>query len=171
MTVPAGTAANTYFLLACADDTGTVGESNEGNNCRASTTTVQVQAGPAGTDYVVSAMANPPASRARTLKFPMSSTVTNQGTAAAVVKSKVRFYLSLDAIKSAGDILLGGSVTTPALAAGASKTKVANPKVKASTPLGTYFVIACADDLNVIAEGAGEANNCRASTTQITITP
>ena len=37
VTVPAGTAAGTYFLLACADDTALVPESNESNNCKAST--------------------------------------------------------------------------------------------------------------------------------------
>ena len=41
-TIPGGTAAGTYYLLACADDAGVIAESNEGNNCRASATTVQV---------------------------------------------------------------------------------------------------------------------------------
>jgi subtilase family serine protease len=34
--------AGTYYLLACADDTQLVAESNESNNCRASTSTVTV---------------------------------------------------------------------------------------------------------------------------------
>ena len=42
MTIPAGTPAGTYRLLACADDRQVVAESNETNNCRASTTTVKV---------------------------------------------------------------------------------------------------------------------------------
>jgi outer membrane protein assembly factor BamB len=36
VTVSAGTAAGTYFLLACADDTVLIPESNESNNCKAS---------------------------------------------------------------------------------------------------------------------------------------
>ena len=37
-------ALGAYFLLACADDTTSVTESNEANNCLASATTVQVNA-------------------------------------------------------------------------------------------------------------------------------
>jgi len=36
VTVSAGTASGTYFLLACADDTLVVKETNESNNCKAS---------------------------------------------------------------------------------------------------------------------------------------
>jgi len=42
VTVSAGTASGTYFLLACADDTLVVPESNESNNCKASATQVTV---------------------------------------------------------------------------------------------------------------------------------
>ena len=42
MRIPASTAAAVYYLLACADDTLLVQESNELNNCRASATAVQV---------------------------------------------------------------------------------------------------------------------------------
>ena len=42
VTIPTGTPAGTYCLLACADDRRVVAESNETNNCRASTTTVKV---------------------------------------------------------------------------------------------------------------------------------
>lgn len=42
VTVPANTVLNSYFVLACADDTKVVVESNEGNNCTASATTVTV---------------------------------------------------------------------------------------------------------------------------------
>ena len=40
--IPSTTLARTYFLLACADDTKVVKESNENNNCRASATQVTV---------------------------------------------------------------------------------------------------------------------------------
>ncbi len=42
VTIPTGAPAGTYFLLACADDQKLVSESNETNNCRASTTTMRV---------------------------------------------------------------------------------------------------------------------------------
>jgi len=40
--IPAGTAPGLYYLLACADDTLLVQESNELNNCRASSSQMQV---------------------------------------------------------------------------------------------------------------------------------
>lgn len=42
VTVPSNMALGTYYLIACADNTTTVTESDETNNCRASATTVQV---------------------------------------------------------------------------------------------------------------------------------
>ena len=42
VTVSAGTASGTYFVLACADDTTHVTESNEKNNCKASANQVVV---------------------------------------------------------------------------------------------------------------------------------
>ena len=40
--IPLDFTPGTYYLGACADDTGVITESNETNNCRASTTTIQV---------------------------------------------------------------------------------------------------------------------------------
>jgi hypothetical protein len=45
VTVPTTMALGTYYLGACADDLAAVAESNEVNNCRASTTTIQVTGG------------------------------------------------------------------------------------------------------------------------------
>ena len=42
MTIPSTIPLDTYFLLACADDASTVVETNETNNCTASSTTVTV---------------------------------------------------------------------------------------------------------------------------------
>jgi hypothetical protein len=42
VTIFSDTPAKTYYLLACADDTKVVGESNEKNNCKASASTVDV---------------------------------------------------------------------------------------------------------------------------------
>jgi serralysin len=43
VTVPSTVAVGTYYLGACADNLGAVTESNETNNCRASTTTIRVR--------------------------------------------------------------------------------------------------------------------------------
>jgi len=44
VTIPAGQAPGTYYLGACADDTAVISESNESNNCTASTSTIVVSA-------------------------------------------------------------------------------------------------------------------------------
>jgi C1A family cysteine protease len=42
VTVPTGTARATYYVIGCADDTSAVSESNESNNCRASSYRITV---------------------------------------------------------------------------------------------------------------------------------
>jgi len=166
-TVPAATAPGTYFLLACADDTGTVPESNEGNNCIASATTVQVQGVGSGPDLVVTAVSNPPASATFGGTFSVTDTTMNQGDT-PVMSTKTRYYLSLDTVRNAGDKLLTGTRKVPALAAGGSSTGTRIVTVKLSTKPGTYFLLACADDRFAVPE-SDETNNCRASTTQVII--
>jgi hypothetical protein len=169
VTVPGSTPPNTYFLLACADDTTVVAESNEGNNCIASATTVQVQGGGGGQpDLVVTAISNPPSSAARTTKLSVTDTTRNQGTADALA-TKTRYYLSLDTTRGPGDKRLKGARSVPALVAGASSTGTRLVTVPGTTQLGTYFLLACADDRKVVVE-SDETNNCRASSTQVTVT-
>jgi hypothetical protein len=169
VTVPGATAANTYFLLACADDTGLVAESNEGNNCIASSTTVQVQSGGGGgPDLVETAVSNPPSSVVLGGTFSVTDTVMNQGGSVAA-SSKTRYYFSTDAVKSSGDFILKGARSVPSLAAGASSTGSKTVTVKAGTPGGTYFLLACADDTHLVVED-NEGNNCKASTTTVVVT-
>jgi subtilase family serine protease len=56
----------------------------------------------------------------------------------------------------------------PALAAGASSTGNTMVKVPSGTAAGSYYLLACSDDLEAVAE-SDESNNCRASATKITI--
>ena len=163
VTVPPSTPAGTYFLIACADDLAVVSESNDGNNCRASTGTVVVGGTGGGPDYVVTAVSNPPASILIGATFGVTDTVQNQGSAGASLISLVRYYLSVNTTIDAGDKRLKGNRKVTALASGASSTGSKTVTVPAATSPGTYFLIACADDKNTIAEGAGEGNNCRAS--------
>jgi hypothetical protein len=170
VTVPGATAPNTYFLLACADDLGVVTESAEGNNCIASATTVQVQGTTGSPDLVVTALSNPPSTRAVGGVFSVTETTANQGASATVVKTHTRYYFSTDTVRGAGDKRLKGTHVVPILAAGASHTKTRNVTIPLSTQPGTYFLIACSDDRLLVSE-SNETNNCRASTTQITVTP
>ena len=82
----------------------------------------------------------------------------------------MRYYLSLDAVKSADDKQMATTRSVPALAAGAVHSGTVMVTIPAATPANTYFVLACADGLNAVAE-TSEANNCRASGTTVTVTP
>ena len=117
-------------------------------------------------DLIESSVSNPPASVRRKGTFSVTDTVRNQGTGAAVA-STTRYYLSADQVRSTGDFLIG-SRSVPSLSAGAQSTRTVTVKVPNSTPLGSYFVLACADDANAVTESS-ESNNCVASTTKVTV--
>ena len=118
-------------------------------------------------DLVVTTVTtNPPAPiRAPGTTFSVTDTVQNTG-AAHSDSSKTRFYLSLDAVKSADDMLLTGSRSVHGLDPGSSQSGSATLTIPAATPPNTYFLLACADDLNIIAE-SNEGNNCIATATAI----
>ena len=166
VTIPAATPLDTYFLLACADDLNIVAESNEGNNCIASATAIVTVTRP---DLVENTVSAPPATKARGTSFPVTDTVQNVGTVASGA-SVTRYYLSLDAVKSAGDLLLTGSRGVPALAAGASHSGPVTVTIPTTTPPNIYFLLACADAPSTVAE-INETNNCTPSSTTVTVTP
>ncbi len=146
VTIPAATPLNAYFLLACADDLSKAVETNDGNNCIASAGATVTVARP---DLVENTVSAPPATKARGTSFPVTDTVQNLG-AVTSGPSTTRYYLSLDAVKSAGDTLLTGSRGVPALAAGGSHSGTVTVTIPAATPPNTYFLLACADDLSKV---------------------
>jgi subtilase family serine protease len=152
-------------VLACADDTGKVKETNEGNNCLASTGLVVVGM----PDLITTQVTGQPASAMPGGKFTLTDTVTNQGNVTAIA-SKTRYYLSLDGSWSAGDVLMTGTRGVVALAPSASSTGNKQVTVPAGTPSNTYYVLACADDLKKVTE-SDEGNNCVASASTIVIGP
>jgi hypothetical protein len=164
VTIPSGTPLGTYYLVSCADDLGAVNETNEGNNCRTSTTTIQVGLA----DLVVTSLANPPATAAAGGTFSVSATIANQGAITAAA-STARYYLSADQVKGAGDVLLTGTRSVASLAAGQSSSgSDKNVSVPSTTTPGTYYLLACADDTSAVSE-VNEANNCLASTTTVIV--
>jgi hypothetical protein len=166
LTVPASVALDSYFLLACADDQGAVAEGEEGDNCIASQgATVTVTR----SDLVASAVADPPATAARGAKVRVIDTARNLGAVAAPA-SRTRYYLSVDGVKSASDTLLTGSRSVPGLAAGASHSGSVTVAIPKGTTAGTYFLLACADDMSAVIE-TFEANNCAASGGTVTVAP
>jgi subtilase family serine protease len=165
VTIPAATALSTHTLYACADDLGVVAEIDDENNCIESSTIVTVTR----PDLVENTVSAPPATKARGTTFPVTDTVHNAG-AVASGASTTRYYLSLDAVKSAADPLLTGSRGVPALAAGGSHSGTVTLTIPGATPPNTYFLLACADATNAVVE-TDETNNCKASSTTVTITP
>ena len=164
VTIPSNTALGTYFLLACADDTSVVPESNEGNNCLASSTTLQVTR----PDLIELSVSNPPALGLPGGSFSVTDTAKNNG-AVTAGGSSTRYYLSADTTKSSGDKLLSGSRGVPALAAGASSTGTVTVTIPSNTALGTYYLLACADDTMVRIE-TDETNNCIPSAASVQLT-
>jgi hypothetical protein len=93
--------------------------------------------------------------------FQVTDTTLNQGRAVAG-PSATRFYLSAQGSKGSGGELLGGARVVPALGTNASSSGTVTVAVPAATPSGTYYLIACADDTQLIKE-SNEGNNCRAA--------
>jgi len=141
-------APGTWYLIANADDANQVVEPVETNNVR--TTTIYI-----GPDLTV-ATANAPVTVVAGTSMTITDTTKNLGpdTAAA---STTRFYLSLNGAVDAGDILLDGTRSVPAL--GFNITSTGNTTVTVPTGIsGRYYLLAVADDLGVVPE-ATEINN------------
>src|SRR6185295_13667363 len=118
--IPTSTVLGTYYLLACADDTQLVAETDEAGNCRASTSTVEV----GRPDLTISAVSNP-STAVPGVAFQVSDTVQNQ-TAFSAGISRTQYYLSADDLRNTGDRLLAGSRALPALSAGGSSQGTAS---------------------------------------------
>jgi subtilisin family serine protease/subtilase family serine protease len=153
LTVPAGTTAGTYYVIAQADALNAVLETAETNNYRGSSS---VRIGP---DLIVSAV-SAPATAAAGATITVSDTTKNQG-AGAAGPSTTGFYLSANSSVGEGDVFLG-SRSVDALAAGAIVTASTTLQIPGNTEPGTYYIVARADWNGLVAETA-ETNNDRAS--------
>jgi serine protease AprX len=152
VTIPAGTANGSYYVLARADDAATVTEAVETNNVKFSGV-LQI-----GADLTVSALTAPATAGAGTQMTVVDST-TNLGTS-PVPSTVTTFYLSANLIVDASDWTLG-SRTVPALAAGVTDTASTTLTLPA-VGTGTYYVLAQADAASAVAE-TSETNNVRYS--------
>jgi len=118
-------------------------------------------------NLVVTALNNPPATATPGSFVTVADTVQNQSRIPAG-SSRTQYYLSVGTVKGAGDKLLGGRAV-PALAANATSSITSlQLMVPTSTVLGTYYLLACADDTQLVAE-TDEAGNCRASTSTVEV--
>jgi subtilase family serine protease len=152
VTIPAGTANGSYFIVARADDLNQALESNEGNNTRA----IAIRIGP---DLRVSSL-TAPAYAAAGGTISISDTTANLSASSPAGASTTRFFLSTNTTLDAADIVIG-SRAVPALASGTSSAGATPVTIPATTATGTYFILAKADGANVLAE-TNEANNVSA---------
>ncbi|HVE68224.1 MAG TPA: CARDB domain-containing protein [Solirubrobacteraceae bacterium] len=117
-------------------------------------------------DLLVEAVAFAPASLAREERLTISETTRNVGSGPAGA-SRTRFYLSRDTTRSSGDVRLLPDARHTELARSESQGR----SVEVAVPLraaGAYYVIACADGPDEIAEITNQ-NNCTASAATVTV--
>ena len=148
VTLPAGIAAGTYYVIASADADNAVIETQEGNNTFS-------RAFQVGADLTIASLSVPSDAGAGQL-VTLGDTTRNAG-AGAAGPSTTSYYLSTNAVLDAADVLLG-SRAVGALAAGASEAGSASLTVPAGTATGLYYVIAKADAGDAVSE-VSEANN------------
>ncbi len=126
----------------------------------------EVSVTPNGVDLVETAVASPPTQAAPGTTFTLTDTTKNQGAAAAGA-STTRYYLSANGQKASG-VLLAGGRSVASLTAGQTSAGSAALTIPSSMSGGTYYLVACADDLNVVVE-TNETNNCLAATSTMQI--
>lgn len=107
-----------------------------------------------------------PASMNSSGSFTITTKIKNIGKKKALDKFTTQYYLSSDNSYSSNDILLEGSRAMPALKPKKISTGKSILTVPSTTPTGNYYLIACVDRMNNIAE-SNETNNCTASKTTI----
>ena len=151
-TIPLTTVGGDYYVIACADASNAVNETDETDNCRPSTNTIHVPS-----DVVPIALSSPPpflhigpppVQIGPSAAFPIAVTnifsVEDTYRNAAATTSAVSFggyFLSLDGVRQ--DYGLIGARTVPALAPGQSDTRTTSLEVGMATPAGRYYVLSC----------------------------
>jgi hypothetical protein len=156
VTIPAGTATGTYYLIAKADAANDVPEATETNNTRL----VSVRVGP---DLQVSLL-TVPTRGASGGPITLTDTTKNAGAATAGA-STTAFYLSSDFRLDAGDVRLTPARAVGTLTAGAAVSGTTNVVLPDVAP-GTWYLVAQADDQGAVVETM-ETNNTRFATIAI----
>jgi subtilase family serine protease len=155
--IPAGTAVGSYYLIAQADADDVVVETYETNNTRYAFVKV-------GPDLIASSLIAPSTSGPG-VSITVTQTTYNLGGGAAGA-STTTFYLSTNYSLDAADVLLEGTRSVPALAAGASNAGSTVVTIPAGTAVGGYFLLAVADGTDAVLETT-ETNNVRYAYTQV----
>jgi subtilase family serine protease len=157
LSIPAGTATGLYYIIAKADGTGLVTETQELNNTKYG---AAMKIGP---DLIESGIVVPAVAGAG-IALVVSDTVKNQGSGAAGA-STTSFYLSTNYALDGNDVFIG-SRSVPPLAAGVTSAASTPVVIPAGTVTGTYYVIVRADANDEVVESA-ETNNTTYTTTKV----
>ncbi len=147
-TIPEGTAAKTWSIIAKADGEGILAEIVETNNTFIRTIYI-------GPDLVVTAL-SAPAAAAAGQTISVSDTTKNRG-AGDAGPTLTEFYLSKNNALDASDTLIG-SRTVPVLATGVSDPGTTAVTIPQGTAPGNWYIIAKADARGEVAE-IWETNN------------
>ena len=157
LTVPM-VAAGLWYVLANADDSGSVVETQETNNLRFSSVLI-------GPDLSFQS-ASAPTSAAPGAAISIASAVRNGGAGSAPA-STTRFYLSADMSLDGGDVVLDGSQPVPPLTADAVHTASTTVSLPADRS-GTFYLLIVADADRAVQE-ASEGNNLAARVVQLVV--
>jgi hypothetical protein len=154
--IPPGTPFGKYYIIAKADDSKAITETNESNNTRCATVTL-------APDLIVSVLAAPATAGGGTI-INVTDSTKNNGPCPAPVSSTY-YYFSTNTTLDAGDMLLGSRLI-PELSVGESSTGGVSLTLPADLTAGKYYIIAKADGANAVFE-TSETNNTRSKSIMI----
>ncbi|VAW90400.1 Serine protease, subtilase family [hydrothermal vent metagenome] len=164
VTIPSSLTAGTYYLGAIADDTNQQTESNEDNNVRVATTTLQVTQ---DVDLVISALSTSDNQAYTGTPISVTHTIHNTGGSSTNSTSYVGIYLSTEATITTSDTRIC-SRNVCLLARGGSSSRTASFNIPANLAAGTYYLGAIADYTDQQTE-SNEDNNGLTATTPLNI--
>ncbi|MCX6224693.1 MAG: CAP domain-containing protein [Bacteroidia bacterium] len=118
-------------------------------------------------DLIVASVSNPSASVTLGSSFVVTDTTRNTGTGSTLVMTVTKYYLSADS-KVGNDVYLGMRTVAAGLAAGANSSGQVTVTIPSTTPVGSYYLVACAN-ADKTEQETNEGNNCRFSTTKISV--
>jgi large repetitive protein len=163
VTLPAGTAAGSYFVSAVVDIDGTVDESHEDDNGLTATTKVDV----IRPDLVMQSVSGPTRG-AVGQPISVTTSVKNIGQLGAGAFT-IGIYFSPTNTPGSGTRIATRSVAS--LAPGATTTAVTSANIPPGTTPGTYFLSAVADDAQVVPEIGDAANGTNGANNAAVATP
>ena len=154
--IPKDIAQGNYYIIAVADVTGLIPESNEANNIKSSSSTIFVWR----PDLRVSSVTTSGNTAAGASNYTVTGVIQNYGSITSDT-FYVSYYLSTDTTKSSNDRYIGHA-TVNGLNGWSSTNAQINCVIPKDIAQGNYYIIAVADVTSLIPESY-ETNNNRAS--------